>query len=213
MVCRVFHKNSGIRRNAAGVELSRIDSFVDHLLAESPAELPPLTDYNSSVNERPSSSFGGAHQATRVFLDDHKVQMQYDQRNLFLPPQNYPINTTSPFLAPQIALPTSFPHHQASSPYLAYHHQQQQDGLMSSMYHHQQIQTSALAAFQGANLRLPAPKMEHFSSNNSVMSHSEDTGVSTDHEITSKKAAAAFDDDQGLGFSPNISDLDSLWSY
>lgn len=49
------------------------------------------------------------------------------------------------------------------------------------------------------------------------MSHSEDTGLSIDqnvanHEITSKKAALD-DDDQGVGFSPNISDLDSLWSY
>lgn len=218
VVCRVFHKNSGIRRTP-GVELSRIDSFVDHLLAESPThELPPLMDYNSSVNERPSSRFGDESKATRVFLEDHKVQMQYDQRNLFLPPQNYPIHTNTPFLPPQITLPTSFPHHQASSPYLAYHHHhQQQDGLMSSIYHHRQIQTSALAAFEGANLRLVAPKMEHFSSNNSVMSHSEDTGLSIDqnvanHEITSKKAALD-DDDQGVGFSPNISDLDSLWTY
>lgn len=217
VVCRVFHKNTGIRRSP-GIELSRIDSFVDHLLAESPTALPPLTDYNC-LNERPSSSFGGVdyeHEdvlskanVSRVFLNNHKVQMQYDQRNLFVPPQSYPMNTTSPFSVPQIVLPTSFPHHHAP-PSLGY-----QQHMIPSFH---DDQTSAFA-FDQANLRLVAPKMEHISSNNSVMSHSQDTGLSIDqnvanHEITSKKAA--FDDDQGLeglGFSPNISDLDSLWSY
>ncbi|XP_057767083.1 NAC domain-containing protein 87-like [Salvia miltiorrhiza] len=60
------------------------------------------------------------------------------------------------------------------------------------------------------------PKMEHFSS------VSQDTGLSTEnvanHEITSKNMnmnTNAFDDAelQGLAFSPNISDLDTLWSY
>ncbi|KAH6772374.1 NAC domain containing protein 87 [Perilla frutescens var. hirtella] len=228
VVCRVFHKNTGIRRSLpSGVDLSRMDSFVDHLLAETPTAhaqyaLPPLTDYNSSFNiERPSSStFRGEDHyehdeskanaaglnSSRVYLNNHKVKMQYDQRNLFVPP----------FSVPQIAL---YNHH--APPSMTYQHHD--DGFMMIPSFHDQTTTAFAFDPAAFNLR---PKMEHFSSNNSaVISHSQDTGLSIDqnvanHEITSKKAAFDDDDDidddqglEGLGFSPNISDLDSLWSY
>lgn len=200
---RIFHKNTGIRRSPIGAELSRIDSFVDHLL-DSPTTLPPLTNEDESkANITPSS---------RAFLTNHNVHMQYDQRNFFVPPQNYPIHTTNPFSSPQIALP---PYNQASSSSsLAYHHHHQ-DGLSSMIPNYPMINARPFGGDDQVNLRLVAPKMEHFSTNNSVMSHSQETGLSTDNmanEITSKKA---FDDQvlEGLSFSPNISDLDSLWSY
>lgn len=199
MVCRVFHKNSGIRRSP-GIELSRVDSFVDRLLLED--QIPPLVDYNAS-NERPAgstSSFGATHlheeggedysnvnPSSRVFLSNHKLQT-------FVPPQTYPMISNNPYSIPQIAPIPSFPHYyQDQAPLPNYY------GLSYQDYRRR-------------------PKTEIFSSNNSVMSHSQDTGLSTENvannEITSKKAE--FDDDQGLeglAFSPNISDLDSLWSY
>ncbi|XP_041996964.1 NAC domain-containing protein 87-like [Salvia splendens] len=82
VVCRVFHKNSGIRRSP-GVELTRVDSLVDHLLAaESPTGLlPPLTEYNEQADQR-------------AFWENHKFQQQYDQ-----------FSTAPQFYAPQNALP------------------------------------------------------------------------------------------------------------
>ncbi|KAI3446813.1 hypothetical protein Pfo_003478 [Paulownia fortunei] len=233
VVCRVFHKNTGIRRSP-GVELARIDSFVDHLL-DSP-KLPPLTDYNCS-NEGPSSSFaidedeskGNIITSSRVFLNNHKLQLQYDQKNFFVPPQNYPLNTSNSFSSPhnsdpnsifypQIALPTSVFPYQASSS-LGFHHQD----VLSSMISSYPADVFPFKGADQANLRLVAPKMEHFSSNNSVISHSQDTGLSTENmanettsvhskgDIESKKP---FDQElEGLSFSPNISDLDSLWTY
>ncbi|KAL8502599.1 hypothetical protein ACS0TY_021660 [Phlomoides rotata] len=194
VVSRVFHKSTGIKRSPInGVQVSRIDSFVDHLL-DTPTTLPPLTDEDESkANITPSS---------RVFLNNHNVHMPYDQRNFFVHPL---INTTNYFSSPQIALPP----YQASSSSLGYHHQ---DGLSSMIPSYPMINARGR---DQVNLGLVAQKMEHFSSNNSVMSHSQDTGLSTDNmanEITSKKA---FDDQllEGLDFSPNISDLDTLWSY
>ncbi|KAK6151663.1 hypothetical protein DH2020_014298 [Rehmannia glutinosa] len=224
VVCRVFHKNTGIRKSPS-LELARIDSFVDHLL-DSPT-LPPLTDYNCP-NEGPSSSFPTDHEdeskghltSSRAFLTkNHQFQMQHDQRNFFVPPQNYPPNTSTPFFSPQIALPTSLFPYQASSS-LGY---QQQDGLSSMISY--PVNVFPFKGADQANLRLIAPKMEHFSSNNSVISHSQETGLSTENmanEITSLQSKGdniieskkIFDQElDGLSFSPNISDLDSLWSY
>ena len=53
VVCRVFHKNVGIRRSPLR-DLTRADSFLDHLL-DSPSSLPPLMDIPNSSN-RPGIS-------------------------------------------------------------------------------------------------------------------------------------------------------------
>lgn len=180
VVCRVFHKNSGIRKSP-GIELSRPDSFVDRLLLE---EIPPLMDYNNTLNEGGGGEDYNVNPSSRVFWSNHNV-----------PPQTYPMIASNTFSIPQNAPPSSF--------LPQYYYQDQAPPLLSHGLSYQEYQR---------------PKMENFSSNNSVMSHSQDTGLSTEnvanHEITSKKAE--LDDDQGLralAFSPNISDLDSLWSY
>ncbi|KAL6534929.1 hypothetical protein OROGR_013604 [Orobanche gracilis] len=75
-----------------------------------------------------------------------------------------------------------------------------------------------------SNLGLIASKTEHFSSNNSVISQLQDTGFSTENlgnDLTSLESEGnlaskkkPFDQElEGLGFSLDISDLDSLWSY
>ncbi|PIN09385.1 hypothetical protein CDL12_18038 [Handroanthus impetiginosus] len=200
VVCRVFHKNTGIRRSP-GVELARIDSFVDHLL-DSPT-LPPLTDYTL-----PSSGFP-------TYGEDESKPNIIPSSRLILNAQNYPPNTTNSFSTPQITLPTSmFPYQPSSS--RDYHHQNGLSSIIST------FPTSAfpLKIAHEANV---TPKMELFSSNNSVnVSHSQDTGLSTENvanEITSVHSNAEigskkpFDQElDGLGFSPDISDLDSLWS-
>ncbi|KAK4431818.1 NAC domain-containing protein 46 [Sesamum alatum] len=211
VVCRVFHKNTAIRRSP-GVELARIDSFVDHLL-DSPT-LPPLTDY-SNDQIPPTSSFAADHQdetkANTIITSSRLIPndqiLQYDHQKHFLVPPNY----TLPFSSPPA---TVFPYQASSS------HAHGGLGPIISGY------PTTVFPFKGgdhANLRLVAPKMERFSTNNSVISHSQETGLSTENmgnEITSVhskgdiESKKAFDQElNGLSFSPNISDLDDLWSY
>ncbi|KAL0427436.1 UNVERIFIED_CONTAM: NAC domain-containing protein 87 [Sesamum latifolium] len=221
VVCRVFHKNTAIRRSP-GVELARIDSFVDHLL-DSPT-LPPLTDYTCNSNDQiPTSSFAAADHHTDHHDHETKVSrlisndqiLQYDQKHFLVPP-TYTFHPTIPFSSPPST--TVFPYQPSSS----HAHQHHHDGLgpIISRY------PTTVFPFKGgdhANLRLVAPKMERFSTNNSVISHSQETGLSTENmgnEITSVhskgdiESKKAFDQElNGLGFSPNISDLDDLWSY
>ncbi|KAL6554609.1 hypothetical protein OROHE_007632 [Orobanche hederae] len=236
VVCRVFHKNTGIRKIPADLELARIDSFVDHLFV-SPTVLPPLADYNNnySKNEGPYSNFATHDQdeskehfinPSRVFSNNHKLTyLHYDPEN-FMPPQNVtttfssPLSTTpNPIFYPQIALPASmFPYQ--TQRYLGNYHDR--EGLSSAISSHP-TNVFPLEGCDQANLGPIAPKTEHFSSNNSVISQSQDTGFSTENlgnEITSLKSEGdlaskkkPFQGLEGLGFSPDISDLDSLWSY
>ncbi|KAG8367522.1 hypothetical protein BUALT_Bualt16G0080600 [Buddleja alternifolia] len=228
VVSKIFHKNSGIRRSP-GIELARIDSFVDHLLDSSPT-LPPLTDYSNEIRAT-SSTFATDEQQfkpnnitpSRIFaMNNHYLQMQNDQKPFFVPPQNYTFNTNNPFSS-QIALPNSISPHQGSSS-LGYNHHQ--DGLSSMIAGPGYPMNFPFTGSDQANLRLMAPKMEHFSTNNSMMSQSQDTGLSTDqmalanNEISSVhskddvESKKPYDQElEGISFSPSISDLDSLWSY
>ncbi|KAL3629639.1 hypothetical protein CASFOL_026861 [Castilleja foliolosa] len=203
VVCRVFHKNSGIRKIPVGLELARIDSFVDRLL-DIPT-LPPLVEYNcSSINEQDGS---------RAFLSNHKLQyLQYEPKHFFIPQNiNIPFSNPrdiveSPKLYPQITLPTPVVSYEAQT---SFGYQNHELGYPPNVFH------------------LKAPKMEHFSSNNdSFISHSQETGHIMENmasEITSfrsngdneSRVNKLFDDHEleGLGFSPDISDLDSFWSY
>lgn len=243
VVSRVFHKSTGLRKSpsTSGGEVARFDPFdVDHHLLDSPT-LPPLIDYNCS-NQRPSSSLATYNNnnnhgnieaddskgniitttsSSRLFLNNHNLQMPYDPKNFLLPPQNYPSYPFPGAHNSQIALPTSmFPYQAPPPPPPSSYHNQ--DGLMIRGF------PSNVFPFKGgahdqANLMLMATKMEHFSSNNSVISHSQDTGLSTENvatettsvhskgDVESKKP---FDQElDGLSFSPDISDLDSLWSF
>ncbi|KAI3443956.1 hypothetical protein Pfo_000621 [Paulownia fortunei] len=234
VVCRVFHKKTGIK-TSPGVELARMDSIVNHLL-DIPT-LPPLTDYSCSSG-RPSSSFATDEDefianisSSRSIFNNHQSQMlQHDQKDFLVPPLSNYNHFSSPHNLepnPIFVHPNSvFPY---QSPSLVYQHQ---DGLSSMIARY-----PTNFAFKGgdqANLRILAPnievqepermsKMEPFSSNNSAVSHSQDTGLSTEMatEITSVhsrgeliESKKPFDQElEGLSFSPNISDLDSLWRY
>lgn len=75
--------------------------------------------------------------------------------------------------------------------------------------------------FKGTDQALVAMKMEHYSGNNSVISQSQETGLSADNmanETTSlgdiESSNKGFNQElEGLSFSPNMSDLDCLWNY
>ncbi|XP_051148956.1 NAC domain-containing protein 92-like [Andrographis paniculata] len=179
VVCRVFNKNNGIRRiPSARMELARIDSLVEHLLAESPcgntSSLPPLLDYtNNACPSEPHQTLNNSH----------------------------------------FALPNSLLSRQAPSS--SYHH----DGFMigSTFPPGYEGNTNLGFPYKGvddrANPRFLAPKIERYSCNDSVISQSQETGLS--NEITSvgdveSDKKGGFDQElEGLGFG----DFDSLWNY
>ncbi|XP_022867085.1 NAC domain-containing protein 92-like isoform X1 [Olea europaea var. sylvestris] len=215
VICRIYHKSTGVRRVPSGAELSRMDSFnVDHLL-DSPT-LPPLTDITSNPNDRPSSSFTTDQEPDfeGKISSSRSIQMKHDQKSFLLPSQNLNSFSTTNF-------PDPIPYSHISVP--ANSMFSYQDGIGSTSRY------PSIFPFKGseqANLNLLMPpdqrileldkecKPEHFSANNSLISHSRDTGLSTDiateGDIESKKP---FEDLDALSFSPDISDFDSLWSY
>ncbi|XP_075508929.1 NAC domain-containing protein 21/22-like [Primulina tabacum] len=238
VVCKVFHKN-------VGAKLARMESFVDHLLdIPSPTHLPPLADYScSNNNQKPNSSIGAfdpdhheckvniSNSSSRIILNDHTIPIsQHAQRKSLLPPHNltttYQYNSSlpnpNPFFYPQIPLPnpSAFPYQASSSL-----------GMGTIPSYPTNFPFKSTTGVDQENLRqLLASnicKMERFSGNDSMVSHSQETGLSTEvvNEITSvvskgdiesKSTVPIFDDQEleGLSFSPNnISDLGSLWSY
>lgn len=189
VVCRVFCKNMpGVRRNPS-VELARIDSLVEHLLDTNYTLLPPLADYTN--NDLPK---GDA---------DNKI---------------IPIASSSTLRNNFLMLP--YQHHQASpsSSSLGYQCKTGFVGPMGSGF----VVNTVYRSFKGidpANLRLLSPKME----NNSTISQSQETGLSIEYmannnEITSMhgdvESEKPFDQElDGLNFSLDMSDLDSIWNY
>ncbi|XP_011084174.1 protein CUP-SHAPED COTYLEDON 3-like [Sesamum indicum] len=226
VVCRVFHKHKGIRTDPAHVELARKTTL------DSPT-LPPLTEYNFT-KERPNSSFATHEHEPEphissprlMFINPKSQILQNDHNPYFSSPHNQEPN---PIFCPQIVDSNSMvPHH--SSPSLVYQ-------LLDEF-----ISTSTILAdfpFKGAdyqvNLRIPAPdagtkgpeklsKMKHFTPNNSIACH-QDSGLISEMatettpfqsqlgDIDESKNPFDQEREEDLSFSPNISDLDSLWRY
>lgn len=213
VVCRVFHKKDPA---PPAIEHSRIrSSVVDDYLVE----LPPLTDYSSSLtaNANPNLSLAAQaalmpdifHQNDDVFLHRSKITTsscdQYDSmiRNLS-PETDY---STQMLRADGSALP----------PY----EYRDEDGVSSSMMEWYLTNFSIKGdddRYDALNSRILEPdiyiggkepervcKTEPVSFDvSTICSPSQETGISS-----SKKMC----DDDHLSFSPNISDMDSLWSY
>ncbi|CAK9138686.1 unnamed protein product [Ilex paraguariensis] len=239
VVCRVFHKNTAVRRSPS-TDLMRMNFFVDDLL-HSPS-LPPLMDLPDSNNDRPSSSFTNGEDefkgtATSALVkssygnylsyfsmntDNNQLQMQQDHKSLFIPPNNYTFNTSyqnNSNLYPQVAL--QYPHFPfQESPNLGYFNRDSIDSIPnytgSVVRGTDQTNLRALAA----NHRTFDPenqcKVEQLSSNQSIVSHSQDTGPSTEMtaEISSVVSTQdkSYEDLETPSVGP-LSDLSSLWNY
>ncbi|XP_073051435.1 NAC domain-containing protein 100-like [Primulina eburnea] len=232
VVCKVFHKNIG----------AKLASMESHLLdSPSPTHLPSLADYScSNNNQKTDSRFAIdpdheykediSNSSSRIILNNPMVPtLQHAQRN-FLPPHNLAttyhesnsrLPNPNPLFYPQIPLPNppAFPYQASSSL-----------GTGSISSYATNFPFKGTVVDQENLKQLLASKMrktEHFSGNDSMVSRSQETGLSAEvvNEITSvvskgdieSKIAPIFDDDQeleGLSFSPNnISDFDSLWRY
>ncbi|KAH6817376.1 NAC domain containing protein 87 [Perilla frutescens var. frutescens] len=226
VVCRVFHKKNGLVN-------TNPDSFVDRYLLDSPTPLPPLTD-----TEKPTSSFA-THQQPDDHDHDHQfkptslmlnnLQELEDQNNLFSPHLTISSNNQYYYtnLNPNPYYSTKMLHLN-SQPNLAYNQQHQDDGLIMSSSTIERYPING-ADHNCTTSRILAPdhiyiggkepaaervmcKVEPISLNSFAISPSQHTNCNKLESESKQLQCDEVEVDEGLCFSPNISDLDSLWS-
>ncbi|KAK3197954.1 hypothetical protein Dsin_021369 [Dipteronia sinensis] len=224
VVCRVFHKSTGMKKNP-GSEFVRIeDDFFDY------STLPPLMDTPASnYSNRPSSSYSSAAAAD----GDNQFDFKHINNNNYQPTNinnnNFLVQPSSNF-QPQIPVLQNNPlfsgGYQTRGPNnnpAGYLHQ----GIMRSSSIDQailQLQAAAAAAANNNNNKWDhigqqqQCKVEQFSSNNqSMISQSQDTGLSSDMnttEISSKQVVNNNNNNNMGGGSSNDTiniDLDNFW--
>ncbi|XP_059667455.1 NAC domain-containing protein 87-like [Cornus florida] len=241
VVSRVFHKNTGIKRSPiTGLMRVSSGSFVDDLLMDCPSSnsLPPLMEPFYSNSERPSSSLGygstedaefkgttkpspmrssdGNYLMINSYLDQQFQRQQQDHNNNFLMPTGVynPSNQTMPnnIFYPQTQLqnPMAFPM-QAFDSIPSF---QPSSGLMKGS-------NDAILRSLGTEQLERQCKVEQFSSNQSMVSLSQDTGLSNDMTAEISSVVSKQDmgsnttrsyDQQDLDQGGHISDLDCFWS-
>ncbi|XP_010276452.1 PREDICTED: NAC domain-containing protein 72-like [Nelumbo nucifera] len=255
VVCRVFHKNTGVKKSPV-VGLPRTNSSVDDLLSS--PQLPPLLDHVYLDTNGASSSFmdgedifkglattsssamrapDANHLPSYIFssgINDHlqqpPPQPQQDQK-CFLPPNysntNYQGNPSS------YTLPTSmfYPQIPPSNPFFSiqgttnsgYLHQGKNNsitGFTSSGFseHDQAAILGAFASsFDKSSRQLMQCKVEQ-TSNQSMVSHSQDTGLSNDitteiSSVSKHELGRSYEDLERPPPDSPVGDLDSLWTY
>ncbi|KAF8398625.1 hypothetical protein HHK36_017556 [Tetracentron sinense] len=251
VVCRVFHKSAGIKNSpVAGLLMRNMNSYEEDLWNNSPS-LPPLSDTpDCFTTSRPGSSlmdgedveFKGTTTASASdgnqlsyfssSMDHHQRQNQKS----FLPPNYYsnannyqgnPSNAPpNSMFYPQIPLPNPLFSFQAGSPNSGYLHQLERNNSIPSF---------PSSGFNGPDLAILRAladshdtsglkrqcKVEQFSSNQSMLSHSQDTGLSTTdinteissvvskHDMGSSRPYEAL---EGPSAGP-IVDLEYVWNY
>nr|WLK83179.1 NAC protein 5 [Casuarina equisetifolia] len=219
VVCRVFHKNTGIKKTTVPEDLLRINSFGEDLL--DCTSLPPLMDPSFSNAIRPSSHFS-------MRENQHQPLHQQDQKIFHQPPNNYtPITTYQPF-NPSLYQQTSGPNPSFSfqvNPNPVYLHQGRSSSIpgVADTYGFGVTEPGILrsmASNSGKSDLERQCKVEPFSSNQSMVSRSQDTGLSTDmnNEISSVVSkhdvgsSRPYDDLEAPSISP-IAELEGLWDY
>jgi len=236
VVCRIFHKSTGIKKTSIH-DLLRVNSFGDDFLDYS--SLPPFMD-PLNYNSRPStSSFSGGDNnefkamATRSSDGNYfsNTSMLNNNQN-FVQPPNTSYQAPSSSFHPQI--PSSNPLYtfQTSTPNMpGYLHQgksssnsfQNFQNSIFSDNEHSLLRSLARNSYREASGLEKQCKVERFSSNQSMVSLSQDTGLSTDVNTTAEISSVVskqeigshdkvFEDLEGPSAGP-IADLDCLWDY
>lgn len=235
VVCRIFHKSTGIKKTSIH-DLLRVNSFGDDFLDYS--SLPPFMD-PLNYNSRPStSSFSGGdnnefkEMATRSSDGNYfsNTSMLNNNQNLVQPPNtNYQAPNSS--FHPQIPASNPLYTFQTSSNMPGYLHQgksssnsfQNFQNSIFSDNEHTLLRSLARNSFREASGLEKQCKVERFSSNQSMVSLSQDTGLSTDVNTTAEISSVVskqeigshdkvFEDLEGPSAGP-IADLDCLWDY
>ncbi|MBA0590905.1 NAC domain-containing protein 87 [Gossypium raimondii] len=189
VVCRVFDKNNtGTKKSPIPDhhQLLRMNSYGDDFMDY--ASLPPLMDptYNSN---KPGSSC--------TFMDggDNEFKAAINNQTFLQVPPNHPYGSSNIF-NPQIPIQNPIVFHQATP---------------TSTYVHQG-RTTAGTGFAGNDPANRQCKVEQFSSNQSMVSLSQDTGLST--EINNNEISSVVSkNDMGFGISKSFEDLRCLWDY
>lgn len=233
VVCRVFHKNTGIKRSSIP-GMSRMSSFGEDLLDCS--TLPPLIDppYNSNPGKNDSCFTGGEdidelelkgnHNNHRPYfsaaaLNGHQPQKQQDQKSFLISPNNIH-NATNYHAAISNHAPNSIfypPNHLfpfQPSPSTHGYSQWQMGNSVQSF--------PGSGFMRGGNQLQGQCKVEQFSSNQSIVSLSQDTGLSTDMntEISSVLSKhhdignnGSYEDPEAPPSVGQMGDLDYLLNY
>ncbi|KAK0601953.1 hypothetical protein LWI29_029046 [Acer saccharum] len=223
VVCRVFHKSTGMKKNPISEFVRIEDDFFDY------STLPPLMDTPpSNYSNRPSSSFSAADDdGDNQFDFKHINNNNYQPTNINNNNNNFLVQPSSNF-QPQIPAVFSggYQTRGLNNNPAGYLHQ----GIMSSSSIDQAILQLQAANNNNNNnndqqsmvkwdhIGQQQCKVEQFSSNNqSMISQSQDTGLSSDMnttEISSKQVVNNNNSNMGGGSSSidtiNI-DLDNFW--
>ncbi|KAL9344643.1 hypothetical protein Peur_062318 [Populus x canadensis] len=235
VVCRIFHKSTGIKKTSIH-DLLRVNSFGDDFLDYS--SLPPFMD-PLNYNNRPStSSFSGGdnnefkEMATRSSDGNHfsNTSMLNNNQN-FAQPQNTNYQAPNSSFHPQIPVSNPLYTFQTSPNMPGYLHQgksssnsfQNFQNSIFSDNEHTLLRSLARNSYREASGLEKLCKVERFSSNQSMVSLSQDTGLSTDVNTTAEISSVAskheigshdkvFEDLEGPSAGP-IADLDCLWDY
>ncbi|KAJ6858345.1 NAC domain-containing protein 100-like isoform X2 [Populus alba x Populus x berolinensis] len=236
VVCRIFHKSTGIKKTSIH-DLLRVNSFGDDFLDYS--SLPPFMD-PLNYNSRPStSSFSGGDNnefkamATRSSDGNYfsNTSMLNNNQN-FVQPPNTSYQAPNSSFHPQIPASNPLYTFQTSTPNMpGYLHQgksssnsfQNFQNSIFSDNEHSLLRSLARNSYREASGLEKQCKVERFSSNQSMVSLSQDTGLSTDVNTTAEISSVVskqeigshdkvFEDLEGPSAGP-IADLDCLWDY
>uniref|UniRef100_A0A6N2KIR0 NAC domain-containing protein n=1 Tax=Salix viminalis TaxID=40686 RepID=A0A6N2KIR0_SALVM len=233
----IFHKSTGVKKSSIH-EIQRMNSFGDDFLDYS--SLPPFMDVNPNSRPSTSSFNGGDDNEFKAMAEKSPDGNYFSSSSMLNNNQNFvhPANTI--YQAPDSSfhqyphqIPPSNPlYNFQTNPNMAgYFHQGNicnsfANFQNSSFCNNDQTLLRSLArnSYGGASgLMEKQCKVEQFSSNQSMVSLSQETGLSTDvntnteiSSVVSKQEIGShdkvFDDLEGPSAGP-IADLDCLWDY
>ncbi|KAI3850658.1 hypothetical protein MKX03_026655 [Papaver bracteatum] len=227
VVCRIFHKSTGIKTSSVP-SLLRMNSFSDDLLDSTTSLLPSLLDHDHYQNgtgkfneAKTAGSRSGHHHLSYsgATLDDHQkhptpiLSRNTPQQSSYYPIQQNPyLNQFSPF-------------NQGYSNWGYFNQEKNNFSLVpsypsSNLSGHDQALLRVLVANNNDLYRLKSNqrKVERFSSNQSFASLSQDTGLSTDRiteisSVVSKNDMPSNTMEEEPSSDGPVVDLDCLWNY
>ncbi|XWS57820.1 hypothetical protein CRYUN_Cryun09bG0206400 [Craigia yunnanensis] len=227
VVCRVLHKNTGIKKSPISDQLLRMNSFEDDLMDYN--SLPPLMDPTYS-NKAGSSFTDGENEFKGIntipmsrssdgnYLDRSNNFPTMNNQNLLQAPSSH-YQTGNSMFNPQIPIQNPIFFHQ-STPNSAYLHQGRSSGAPNYSGAHfgsnDQAILRALADNSAETISKADRqcKVEQLSTNQSMVSLSQDTDLST--EINNNEISSVVSKSTELGNSKpyeDIGDLGCLWDY
>lgn len=195
VVSRIFHKNTATKRSSF-TDVTRMNSFVDDFF-DNNNSLPPLTDspnlYNNiyaETNFKGRSSDGNSlsHFSTSMNNNHQLLQMQQDHKNFTFPHNNYTYQASASNQTPNSIFYPQIP-------------------LPNNNYHKEIIDSILIGQC----------KVEQFSTNQSTVSISRETGLSTD--LTAEISSVVSKQDMGASIRSSedlegpFLDFDSIWNY